>query len=225
MNYYKRHIGDYAKKAGHLSPLEHGVFSMILDKYYDREQGPTEAEAMRWATARNPDETQAVANVLREFFILRDGQYIQQRVEDELESARAIAERNRNNGKLGGRTPRARKTQSLKSGLPKERQSTNPLIHKSNKEEVVSEVLPDWLSPELWRDFVAHRKAIGKAMTDLAKSRMLKSWESIRANGHDLTPLVNTAIRSGWADVYEPKAAGLFNSPQIPARTKTREKL
>jgi hypothetical protein len=90
---------------------------------------------MRWARARNPDETQAVATVLREFFQERDGRYLQQRVEDELDAAKVIAERNRTNGKLGGRKPRARKTQSLKSGLPKERQSTNPLIHQSNTEE------------------------------------------------------------------------------------------
>ena len=33
MNYYKRHIGDYAAKAGHLSPLEHGVYTLLIDAY------------------------------------------------------------------------------------------------------------------------------------------------------------------------------------------------
>jgi uncharacterized protein YdaU (DUF1376 family) len=217
VNYYKRHIGDYAKKAGHLSALEHGVYTLILDAYYDREQAPTEVEAMRWARARNPDETQAVATCLAEFFILRDGRYFQQRVEDELESARVVAERNRTNGKLGGRRPRDRKTQSLKSGLPKQRQSTNPLIQEKDKE---LEVLPDWLPPEKWQDFVEHRKDIKAAMTDKARERMLRHLADLQAKGHDVLALMNTAIRSGWKDVYEPKPAGQFNSPIVPAVNK-----
>lgn len=129
MNYYKRHIGDYAAKAGHLTPLEHGVYTLILDAYYNREQGPTEAEAIRWARARNPEETQAVSSVLQEFFVLQDGQYIQGRVEEELAAAKAKAGRNREVGKLGGRPPRERKTKRVTSGLGKKPQSTNPLIH------------------------------------------------------------------------------------------------
>ena len=45
MNYYKRHLGDYAKKAGHLSTWEHGAYTLILDAYYDRELAPTLEEA------------------------------------------------------------------------------------------------------------------------------------------------------------------------------------
>lgn len=135
MNYYKRHIGDYAAKAGHLSPLEHGVYTLILDAYYNREQGPTEAEAIRWARARNPDETQAVSNVLHDFFILTDGRYVQPRVEEELQAAQARADHNRAVGKLGGRPPRARKTRKVSDGLqPGSKNNPNPLIHKSTIE-------------------------------------------------------------------------------------------
>lgn len=118
MNYYKRHLGDYARKAGHLSMLEHGAYNLILDAYYDREQAPTKAEAMRWARARNPDETQTVSTILQEFFVERDGRYYQQRVEDELNAAKAKCERNQAIGKLGGRPPRARKTQTVSKRLP-----------------------------------------------------------------------------------------------------------
>jgi uncharacterized protein YdaU (DUF1376 family) len=33
VNYYERHLGDYAKDAGHLSMLEHGAYSLLLDRY------------------------------------------------------------------------------------------------------------------------------------------------------------------------------------------------
>lgn len=95
MHYYKRHLGDYAKKAGHLSPLEHGVYTLILDSYYDREQAPTLIEATRWARARTEDEKSAVLAVLDEFFKLENGRYVQNRVEEELGHYQGKAETNR----------------------------------------------------------------------------------------------------------------------------------
>jgi uncharacterized protein YdaU (DUF1376 family) len=95
MHYYKRHIGDYAKKAGHLSPLEHGVYNLIIDSYYDREQAPTLLEAMRWARARTEEEKSAVLAVLDEFFVLEDERYQQNRIEEELAIYHGKAEVNR----------------------------------------------------------------------------------------------------------------------------------
>lgn len=95
MHYYKRHIGDYAKKAGHLSPLEHGVYNLIMDSYYDREQAPTLIEAMRWARARTEDEKSAVLAVLDEFFTFDGERYHQNRIEEELDQYRGKAETNR----------------------------------------------------------------------------------------------------------------------------------
>lgn len=95
MHYYKRHLGDYAKKAGHLSPLEHGVYTLIIDSYYDREQAPTLIEATRWARARTEEEKQAVIDVLSEFFTIENDRYFQKRIEEELSEYREKAETNR----------------------------------------------------------------------------------------------------------------------------------
>lgn len=96
MHYFKIHIGDYSKKTGHLSPLEHGIYMLILHSYYDREEAPTLIEATRWARARTAEEKEAVLGVLDEFFTVNDsGRYIQNRVEEELDSYRAKAETNR----------------------------------------------------------------------------------------------------------------------------------
>jgi len=73
MNYYKRHIGDYAAATRHLSMLEHGAYTMLLDVYYTSEQ-PLPADikkAARKAGARSKDEVAAVEMVLGEFFTLQ----------------------------------------------------------------------------------------------------------------------------------------------------------
>lgn len=102
MNYYKRHIGDYAAKAGHLSPLEHGIYTLLIDAYYNREEAPTKAEAIRWARARSPDELAAVEAILAEFFTEKDGKFLQTRIEEELAAFRIKQEANRQLGARGG---------------------------------------------------------------------------------------------------------------------------
>lgn len=136
MNYYKRHIGDYAKKAGHLSLLEHGVYTLLLDAYYDREQAPTKAEAIRISRCRTPEELAALEAVLSDFFQLDGDRYVQSRVEEEFVKAEEQAEKNRANGRSGGR-PRKPKGnpvgfQSVPSGNPDQSETKgNPLIHQS----------------------------------------------------------------------------------------------
>ena len=85
MHYYNRNIGDYAKKAGRLSMLQHGAYTLLLDACYDREKFPTEQEAIEWTWASTSEEEQAVKFVLSRFFVKQDdGTFIQPRVMDEL---------------------------------------------------------------------------------------------------------------------------------------------
>ena len=93
MNYFQKHLGDYAKKTGHLTALEHGVYNLILDAYYDREKGPTLIEATRWARARTEEEKSAVLAVLDEFFTIDEhGRHTQARVEEEIAKAAELME-------------------------------------------------------------------------------------------------------------------------------------
>lgn len=89
MHYYKRNIGEYHKKAGKLSILEHGAYTLLLDACYDRERFPTLDEAIDWCWARSDEEVAAVKFVLRKFFTFEDGHYVQNRIGEELERYKA----------------------------------------------------------------------------------------------------------------------------------------
>lgn len=180
MNYYKRHLGDYARKAGHLSMLEHGAYNLILDAYYDREVAPTRAEAIRYARARLPEEVAAVDVVLAEFFTEEDGRFYQSRVEDEFKDAEIQAERNRENGKRGGRPRKAapstsekpKKTQSVFSGNPDESEKKgNPLIHQSTNPEEEAKALVQRSAARFEEFWAAYPEKKGKAAAE-------KSWKA-----------------------------------------------
>ncbi|WP_432783793.1 YdaU family protein [Pseudomonas corrugata] len=95
MHYFKRNIGDYHKKAGRLTMLEHGAYTLLLDACYDRERFPTFEEAIDWCWARNKEEIDAVELVLRKFFDLIDGRYVQARIQEEISAYHATALKNK----------------------------------------------------------------------------------------------------------------------------------
>lgn len=82
MNYYQRHIGDYHKKAGRLSMLEHGAYTLLLDACYDREKFPTKEEAIDWCWARSAEEIAAVEFVLSKFFTFDGSVYVQTTIQE-----------------------------------------------------------------------------------------------------------------------------------------------
>ena len=103
MNYYERHLGDYAKDTAHLTMLEHGAYGLLLDRYYSTEQGIPVDQVHRIARARTRDEKAAVDAVLAEFFKLADGIWINKRTEEEIAKAMVKIDAARGNGKKGGR--------------------------------------------------------------------------------------------------------------------------
>jgi len=95
MHYYKKNLGDYYKKAGRLSILQHGVYTLLIDCCYDRETFPTMEEAIDWVWASSPEEKQAVEFVLNRFFECENGVYVQKRIKEELKEYQTRAEKNR----------------------------------------------------------------------------------------------------------------------------------
>lgn len=91
MHYYKRNIGDYHKKAGRLSILQHGAYTLLIDACYDREVFPTMEDAIDWVWASSDPEVDAVKFVLKKFFNEEDGLFVQSRIQEDLDKYHANA--------------------------------------------------------------------------------------------------------------------------------------
>ena len=110
MNYYERHLGDYARDTGHLSMAEHGAYTLLLDRYYATE-APIPADLVyRVAHARSGGERACVDRVLAEFFTLSDGVYINKRAGLDIARYEKSRIASVENGKLGGR-PKSQQNQ------------------------------------------------------------------------------------------------------------------
>lgn len=65
--------------------LQHGAYTLLIDSCYDREVFPTLEQAIEWTWASTESEVEAVKFVLGRFFVLdKKGQYVQDRILEEL---------------------------------------------------------------------------------------------------------------------------------------------
>ena len=84
MNYYPRHLGDYARDAGHLTLAEHGAYTLLLDRYYATEQPIGREEAFRICRATTKIDRAAVTYILQNFFLWTDQGYRNKRADEEI---------------------------------------------------------------------------------------------------------------------------------------------
>lgn len=96
-HWYPRYVGDYAKDTAHLSLMEHGAFTMLLDWYYStgKPLPANWAQMHRICKAVAPDEQEAVQSVVRQFFVEGESGWRNDRADKELLKRAGIGEKRR----------------------------------------------------------------------------------------------------------------------------------
>jgi uncharacterized protein YdaU (DUF1376 family) len=91
MNYWQRHIGDYARDTAHLSMHEDGAYNRMLDLYYATERAlPADLQRIyRLVRALTKQDRVCVDTVLGEFFELHEDGYHHKRCDAEIAKAQA----------------------------------------------------------------------------------------------------------------------------------------
>lgn len=134
MHYFKRNIGDYHKKAGRLSILEHGAYTLLMDACYDRERFPTEEEAIDWCWARTEEEEAAVRFVLSKFFTQVGGVFVQERIQDEIAAYHAKSQKNKEIAEQREEAKRTKRAQAGTKRTPVEHEAcTNEHLTKNQE--------------------------------------------------------------------------------------------
>lgn len=201
MHYYKRNLGDYAKKAGRLSMLQHGAYTLLIDACYDRERFPTLDEAIDWAWASSSAEIEAVEFVLRKFFVLEGDRYVQKRIQEEILEYRERAELNtriaqeRETKRKEKRTERAR---SVDEAPPNQEplttnHETPPKGGGARKSALAAR--PDEVAEPVWQDFQRLRAQKRAPLTDTALAGLRREADKA---GIGLGEALAYCCEQGW---------------------------
>lgn len=182
MHYYKHDIGHFALMTAGLDAEEVGIFVRLLDRYLLTEK-PIKTE---WVNLGFKGETQMKAKaVLSGLFVEKEGGWVYEPGEEMLSEYQKSAEKNRENGKKGGRP---RKTSALVSlenpnetewvseSNPSETESkpkksltnnyeliTNNQDKKTNKKKISSLVKPDDVSQDIFDEWIDFKKSVSRA--------------------------------------------------------------
>jgi uncharacterized protein YdaU (DUF1376 family) len=156
MHYYKRNLGDYAKKAGRLTMLQHGAYTLLIDSCYDREIFPTLDQALEWTWASTEAEVEAVKFVLSRFFTLdKDGCYVQDRILQELLEYHAKADTNKRIA-IERETKRKEKSTNCEQAVDEPPPNHKPITINQEpkvKTQRGSRLPDDWSLPEDWKEW------------------------------------------------------------------------
>ena len=178
MHYYKRNLGDYAKKAGRLTMLQHGAYTLLIDSCYDREIFPTLEQAIEWTWASTEAEVDAVKFVLSRFFALdKDGQYVQERILEELLHYHKNADTNKRIAEER-EAKRKEKSTNREHDVDEAPPNHKPLtINQEPKKKATVVAAPIGVSQEVWDSFVKQRKAKKAQVTRLVIDGITKEAE------------------------------------------------
>lgn len=182
MHYFQFHIGDYRAATAHLSNDEDLAYRRLLDMYYDTEnQIPLDTQ---WVAKRLRMDCDVVNVVLQDMFKLTDTGWHHGRCETVIEQYHAMAEKNRANGRLGGRkkNPLATDSQPIAKATINNELITNNHIKESK--DSLSAGLPTCPHQDILNLYKKH-------LPQLAQPRV---WDGVR----------QTNLRQRWLQAAKP---------------------
>ena len=197
MHYYNFNIGDYMKHTLHLTPEEDLAYRRLLDMYYDTESPipnniPLVSRRLRM-------DSKVVESVLNEFFEASDEGYKNYRADGEIADYHKFLEKQKANGRLGGRPKKGKKpiaNPSITQDEPKK--SLNNKQQTTNNKQINTTpkvVTPEGVSDDLWNDFLVYRKRLKAPVTDRVLARLVKEANLAKM---PLSEVLETVMFKGW---------------------------
>jgi len=197
MHYYNFNIGDYMKHTLHLSLEEDLAYRRLLDMYYDTESPipnniPLVSRRLRM-------DAKIVESVLNEFFEASEEGFKNYRADGEIADYHKFLEKQKSNGRLGGRPKKGKKpidNPTLTQAEPK--------ITLNNKQQTTNNkqinttpkvVTPEGVSDDLWNDFLIYRKRLKAPITDRVLTRLKKEAGLAKM---PLSEVLETIMFKGW---------------------------
>jgi uncharacterized protein YdaU (DUF1376 family) len=176
MHYYTFNIGDYRGATAHLSNEEDLAYRRLLDMYYDTEKKiPADTQ---WVARRLRLDSKIIDDVLTDMFEKQEDGWFNARCDEVIAQYHAMAEKNRANGKLGGRKKNP-------VGNPMETDS-QPIVKATINQELITNnqvntniCPPDGELEEKLPD-CEHKAVIGLYHQHLPTLRKVEVWNTTR---------------------------------------------
>lgn len=197
MHYYKFNISNWYLNTAHLSLEEEAVYFRLINHYYDSEQPiPVDTQSVI-RRLRLGFYSDIVGIVLKEFFNLEDDGWHHKTCDELINEYHANAEKNRKNGKSGGRPS---KNKNLEDN-PKITQSVttnNPMVTLTNNYKLKTNIhTPEGVDDFIFKEYLNNRKKLKKSWTERVEKRLRNEGDKL---GWNLQKVIEYCLEKEWVN-------------------------
>lgn len=199
MHYYQFNIGDYRAATAHLSNDEDLAYRRLLDMYYDTEAKiPLDTQ---WVAKRLRLGSDVVDAVLADMFVKHQDGWYHARCDHLIQQYQAMAEKNRANGRLGGRKKNTDTNPMGSEWQPSAKATINDKLETNNDIE--------GNSPEPRFPDCPHEEILALWQKRLPHLSQPRIWEGNRRTSLRLRWIQASKPSSYSVDGYKTKVEGL----------------
>jgi uncharacterized protein YdaU (DUF1376 family) len=179
MHYYQFHIGDYLSATIHLSNDEDLAYRRLLDMYYDTEK-PIPNDIL-WVSRRLRLDSDVIQSVLNDMFERTNDGYKNSRADEEIRSYHSYLDKQKANGKLGGRPSKSQTKPTANPSLTQE----EPKITLTTNHKPITNI----------NKYIEHFEDFWKAYPRKTnKENARKVWARLKPNA-ELVEIMKKAIK------------------------------
>ena len=176
MHYYQFNIGDYRAATAHLSNEEDLAYRRLLDMYYDTENKiPLDTQ---WVAKRLRVAITVADEVLQDMFVKHEDGWFHAKCDGLIQQYHAMAEKNRANGRLGGRKKNPMANPVATDLQPIAKATINYKLETNNQTD--TNICPPAGGPEVKIPDCNHQGVIDLYHQQLPTLRRVEVWNAAR---------------------------------------------
>ena len=193
------YVADYLADTSRLTTEQHGAYLLLLMDYWRNGPPPDDDAILQQITRMRPDAWSIARAVLEQFFNIENGVWKHNRVEKELSDAKDKKETQVARAKAAAEKRWSKRdatsiTQAMPMQCPSPSPSPSP-INTIKTQRTSAPLCPDGVSEQVWKDYLAVRKAKRSPITDTALKAIDK--EAGKA-GWSLEKALSECAARGW---------------------------
>ena len=197
VHYYKFNISKWHLSTSHLTLEEEAVYFRLINFYYDTEQPiPLETQSVI-RRLRLGSYSDIVDSILKEFFTKTESCYIHSVCDDLIAEYHLTADKNRKNGKSGGRPKKINELDNI----PDKTQSVskeNPLVTLTNNYKLKTNnyiKTPEGVSESIFKEYLGMRKKAKKNWTERIQNKLTDEGKKL---GWSLEKVLEHCLEKEW---------------------------
>lgn len=238
------YVGDYLKDTGRLSTEQHGAYLLLMLEYWQHGKIPNNDDLLARIARLSPDAWSIAKASLLVFFKCEDGYLVHNRIERELEKAKANKERASARARKGAEARWGKKgnassnatsnaTSNASSIQEAELEQCSSPSHsdkentKRNSVGIIIDEFLDSMSQEradLYREWFAYKRELKKMYkTEIGIKKFFNAIEREIPENDALAKSINNCIKNEYSGLhrYEPKGMNAKHPPKKQDGKKT----